>query len=158
MKLPTLVQWPGTCLGCMRFSCRIDPVEFYEISDIFIQRDHAISNIPRSDQVDVRTVWAATYHPAGGTDHADMTGRFALEGDERWVFLASWVLLTFQPGEALSVVLENTTVLKSIVRGRLLFSVDVIMILLITIIVGWESQAVSVVYGGDGGCQNVLLL
>ena len=149
-NLPTLVQWPRTCLGCSPTSCRIDPIEFFEISDIFIQRDHAISNIPRLDQVDVRTVRAATYHSAGGTVYADMTGRAASHGDKWWVVFTSCVNLTLQLGEALSVVLENTTVLKSLVRGRSLFSVDVIMILLITIVVGWESWAVSVVYGGRG--------
>ena len=24
MKLPTLIQWSGTCRGCKRFSCKID--------------------------------------------------------------------------------------------------------------------------------------
>ena len=82
MKLPTLIQWAGTCRGCQRFSRLIDPIEFLEISDIFIQRDNAISNIHRSDQVDVRTVLAVTYHSAGGTYYADTTGRVASHGDE----------------------------------------------------------------------------
>ena len=73
MKLPTPVQWAGTCRVCHRCSRLIDSIEFLKVSDIFIQRENTITNIRRSEKVDVRTVLAGTYHSVGGTYHADTT-------------------------------------------------------------------------------------
>ena len=148
MKLPTLIQWAGTCRVCQCCRRLIDPIEFLKIANIFIQRENTITNIRCSEKVDVRTVLAGTYHSAGGADHADTTRSVASHAYCWWVFFASWIDLTLEPGHALSVVLENTTVLRSLVWGRASVSVDVILILLITIVVGRESRAVAIVVPG----------
>ena len=69
------VKWAASGLFCNLINKAIDPIEFFEIFHVFIQREHTITNSTGFNQMDIIAVQVAIDLTAGGDDEADITGR-----------------------------------------------------------------------------------
>ena len=88
------VKWAGNCLFCNKTDGVTDPIEIFELFHVFIQPEHAITNIMGVDQVDIIAFLAATDLVVGGTNEVDITRGCAFDGYFQWVLISCWVLLT----------------------------------------------------------------